>query len=80
MMYFIVVFSKFIFACQTNRGSVMRESLCRLAGSYYGLKKGWNQSRSVPVLHILKITVRHCLQNTCEFCDHTGEIDTRKQQ
>ena len=27
MMYFIVVFSKFTFACRTNRGSVMRESL-----------------------------------------------------
>ena len=27
MMYFIVVFSKFTFACRTNRGSVMHESL-----------------------------------------------------
>jgi len=27
MVYFIVVFSKFIFACRKNRGSVMRESL-----------------------------------------------------
>jgi len=74
MVYFIVVFSKFIFACRTNRGSVMRVSLCRLVGSCYGFKKGWNQFRSVTVLHILKIPVRHCLQNTCKFCDHIGEI------
>jgi len=51
-----------------------RVSLCRLAGSCYCLKKGWNRFRSVPLLHILKIPVRHCLQNTCKFCGHTGEF------
>ena len=45
-----------------------------LAGSCYCLKIGWNRCRSVPVLRILKIPVRHCLQNTCEFCDNTGKI------
>ena len=51
-----------------------RVSLCRLAGSYYCFKIGWNRFRFVPLLHILKILIRHCLQNTCAFCGHTGEI------
>ena len=51
-----------------------RVSLCRLTGSCYCLKIGWNRFWSVPVLRILKIPGRHWIQNMCEFCGHTGEI------
>ena len=54
-----------------------RVSLCRFACSCYGLKEGWNQFRSVTVLHILKIPVRHCLQNHLTECSqHSAQTVT----